>query len=239
MPFVGKLVRSLVVAVVLASGVAWILAERTFPLTPAQLRTLRLWLSLGVGLESVALLLAVLRLSAPIRRAVGRGRAASEPAVVAAALAAHRLPSRVAALLAALGGTTTAALVATLRRQGLAVDLAFAGAALGVAATLLGTITGYSLTAAATARVTEDLGPRGDVGASGTLRGKILALALGLEVVILLFLGASGYARHRADVQREDVERTRQWIASAVASGSAELELPRQVVLATGASAAL
>ncbi|HEY6099267.1 MAG TPA: HAMP domain-containing methyl-accepting chemotaxis protein, partial [Anaeromyxobacter sp.] len=163
------------------------------------LRTLRLWLSAGVALESLAVVLVVLRLSAPIRRVSARGKTPAEPAVVAAALAASRLPGAVAALLLVLGGVTTAALLATLRGQGLPSDLALAGAALGAGATLLGAMTGYALTAGATARTLEDLGPRADLGGRGTVRGKILTIALGLELVLLLLLGAAGYARSRGD----------------------------------------
>src|SRR5512134_3664892 len=145
MPFAGKLVRSLVIAVVLASGVAWLLAERTFPLTAAQVRTLRLWLSVGVALESLAVVIVVLWLSAPIRRVAARGRAVTEPEAVAAALCARHLPGRVAALLCALGAVTTVATVFTLVRRVLAMDFAFAGGVLGVAAFFFCAIVGWSL----------------------------------------------------------------------------------------------
>jgi methyl-accepting chemotaxis protein len=239
MPFLAKLVRSVLLSIGLAGGVAWLLAERTFDLPPEPLRWVRVAAIAGLLSGGLALFLLALRWSRPLLRVVAAAGKVAEPEKLAAALAGARLPARVGGSALVLGIATTAAATALLGRAGVPGDLLTAGAGLGVAGALLAGLVAHAATASAASEAVDSLGPRADFGVRGTLRGRVLVFALGLDTVAVLLFAASGYARHRADTLRATLADTWRGQTAAIALGHAGPELARTVWLATGAATAL
>jgi methyl-accepting chemotaxis protein len=238
MRFVGKLVRSQILSAVLSSLVAWILAESVFELSGPEIVRLRLVLPIVVAAECSLLVAAILLLSRRLRAALS-GENIPEHVAVAAAVSGYRLPGLVAAATLVTGTAGTGVVLWALLRQGMAPDLALAGAALGMASTLLAAMLGWAWSTSIAADAIEALGPRADLGVRGSLRAKILAIGLGLDTIALLLLAPAGYARHRADTQRDYVHAAERGQESAVAIGPLDPDLPRHVWLATGAPTAL
>jgi methyl-accepting chemotaxis protein len=99
---------------------------------------------------------------------------------------------------------------------------------------------GYSLAAAAGARIVERLGAKMDVTVRGTVRAKILAVCFGLNTIGVLLFASTTYVRYRADFDREYVataSRAHQALVAAAQDGGAELA--EHVWRVTGASSAL
>jgi methyl-accepting chemotaxis protein len=235
MRFVGQLIRRQVLSVAIAAAVAWYLVEQVFDLTEPQQLRLRLALPVLAAFQCVLVAAFTLLSSRRLRGALRQGSGVPEPVAVAAAVSGHRLPALLAIATVAIGSAGTLAVVAFLARRGMPGDLAVATAGIGFAATLLAAMLGYAWSISTAAHAIEALGPRADLGVRGTVRGKILALGLGINTVAFLLLAPAGYARHRADAEAEYVRSAERGQESAIASGPADPELPRRVWLATGA----
>lgn len=241
MRLLGPLLRSTLVALVLSQLVAWWMAATVFPLGPEQLDHLRLVFLVGLALEWVLVALVVAWLSAPLRSAVEQPHALGEAEAQAAAAAAHRLPAGAALAMLVGGALVSAARAVLMQRQGLPPDIGLAGAGVGVAAAILGAMVLYALSGEASARALELLGPRAEVAVRGTVRGKILVVAFGLNTIGLLLFAATGYVRFRADIDREYVASAVRAQSSALlaAGPRADPELAEHVWLVTSSPSAL
>ena len=241
MRFLGNLVRSSTLAVVFATVLAGLVAEATFPLTDEQRHLLRLLLAATAIGASLIVAAAAAWATGPIRGAALRRGAVPETAVLIAAASAHRLPARLSFLVLALGTASSAVAVATLRRHGLASDVANAGFAVGLASALTAAMLVHAVAAAGVARVIEALGPGAAVAVQGTVRGKILIVGLGLATIGFLVLGAASYARYRSDVDHEYLSAALRAQESAVAAapGAHDEEVAEHVWVVTAAPTAL
>ncbi len=205
MPFLGTLLRGLAGALLLSAAFGWFIAERALLFTASQKTVFRGAVAGAALVQCLAVLGAAAWLAGPLRRAAKWREALPEALAVQAATAGQRLPARLAALVVLVGAATSLGIAALLRASGVAADIGGAGLAVALAATLLGAMLAYSIAAAASAHVLELIGPRAEVAVRGTVRGKILVVCLGLEAVGFLVFAASGYARYRAEVDREYV----------------------------------
>ncbi len=241
MPFVARLVRNLALALVFANGIAWLVGELVFPLSSFQVSIVRAGLPVAALVETLVVGLAVAALARPLLRASARRDALPEALAVEAAAAGHRIPPAVSVIVLALGLAASFAIVGALRANGAARDIAWAALAVGIAATIDGAMLAYSIAAAALAPVIEWLGPRVEVAAQGTVRGKILVVGLGVNTVALLVFAAAGYARYRVDADRELVASAlrAQQAALAAPGERADAEVAERVWLATSAPTAL
>jgi methyl-accepting chemotaxis protein len=241
MRLLGPLLRKILVAVVLAQLVAWWMAAGVFPLSPAQVAAMRPVFAVGAVVQCALVALAAALLTSPLRRALALGGPLPGAAGRAVAAAAHRLPDRLSAAVLLAGAAFLALVVVALQRLAVPADIAAAGVAVGVAATILGAMAVYTLGASAAARVLEALGPSAEAEVQGTVRGKILVVGFGLNTIALLLFAATGYVRYRADVDREYVaaaERAQR--AALLATGAkADPELAEHVWLVTAAPTAL
>ena len=241
MHFLGRLLGTLLPLIVGRGVVAWYVYQSAFPLAGAQLPALRLTLLLGIALELGAVAVVLASLARPIATVLDRGFAAVDGATEAAAAAAHRLPSRAAAVVALAALGTGAAYVAALRQGGLALDLAVAAAAIALALAILSGMIAHSLVAALSAAAVERLGARAELAARRTVRGKILVVAFGLNTIGVLLFAATGYVRYRVDFDEEYVaaaSRAQQATIAALGARS-DAELASHVWVVTGAASAL
>jgi len=165
---------------------------------------------------------------------------AADPDHSAVAMAAHRLPAG-ASMAALLAGTlVTFGRALLMERDGLPADLALAGAGVGLAAAILGAMAVYALVATTSAAVLARLGPQASLAVQGTVRGKILVVAFGLNTIALLLFAATGYVRYRADIDREYVAAGERAQASALATAaSGDPAVAEHVWLVTSAPTAL
>ena len=239
MPLLGKLLRSVLLSVGLAGGVAWLLVERTFDLPADHLRWARSAVTSGLLAGGVVLFALAARWSRPLRRATSGAGPVAEPEKLAAALAGARLPARVGGAALVLGGIVTAGVAAILARADVPDDLLAAGAGLGIAGAVLAALVAHASTAAAASGAVESLGPRADLGVRGTTGGRVLVFALGLDTVAVLLFAASAYARHRADTLRVALADAGRGQTAAIAVGKADPQLARMAWLATGAASAV
>ncbi len=241
MHFLGRLLGTLLPLIVGRGVVAWYVYQSAFPLAGAQLPALRLTLLLGIALELGGVAVVLASLARPIATVLDRGFAAVDGATEAAATAAHRLPSRAAAVVALAALGTGAAYVAALRQGGLALDLAVAAAAIALALAILSGMIAHSLVAALSAAAVERLGARAELVARRTVRGKILVVAFGLNTIGVLLFAATGYVRYRVDFDEEYVaaaSRAQQATIAALGARS-DAELASHVWVVTGAASAL
>jgi methyl-accepting chemotaxis protein len=140
-----------------------------------------------------------------VRRALARGGDLGREEAVKAAISAHRLPIRMG--LTALGISVAGTLlIADRTAEGGAPDLALAGVAIGVATALVVGMLSYSSSASEIARVIEGLGPGAEAGLRGSVQRKILIACVGVFLIALLLVGATGYVRHRAEMDRDAVD---------------------------------
>ncbi len=230
-------------AVVLAGSIvaAWML-ETALPLAPPLAALLWRALAVATAAEIAASALLLRSMTGPLRRLGPAPESADEAATRAAAQLGHRLPVATAVILLLVCAVATSVVVARLRTAGLAPDLALAAWGIAIAASILTAMLGYSVSTAAAARLFEELGARGEVAVRGTVRGKILALGLGLNTIAVLLLAATGYVRYRADVDREYVAAAARAQESAVAAAGGskgDPELAQHVWLATSSPSAL
>ncbi len=236
-----RLVRNAMVIVVMGSIVAaWMLHAAlplSFPLSTS------LWRSfvIATAAETAAVAALLTAVTRPLRRLGASPEIADEMAARTAAHLGHRLPAATAVILLIVSSVATSAVVVRLRTGGLAPDLALAAWAVAIAASILTAMLGYSLSTGPAAQLFEVLGTRGEVAVRGTVRGKILALGLGLNTIGVLLFGATAYVRYRVDVDREYVGAAAraQESAIAAATGKRDPELAQHVWLVTSSPSAL
>jgi methyl-accepting chemotaxis protein len=240
-PF-GSLLRNSAAAILLSQLVVWWMATTVLPLTPEQHQTFR-WIHPATAAGMVVLVLVAIALACrPLRRAASApGAPDAEAAGRRAALAAHRLPAAAASAAILAGVLATVTRAAVMRGAGTPGDVALAGAGVGVAAAILGGMAVYALCVSAAARALDALGPRLEVAARGTVRGKILVVGFGLNTIGLLLFAATGYSRYRADIDREYVASGLRAQQSALAAGGrlGDAELAEHVWLVTASPTAL
>lgn len=241
MRLLGPLLRNTFLALALSQLVAWWMAVTVFPLAPAQLSRLRVAFLVGVALEFLLVAPAVAWLARPLRRTLALPRPLAEADERQAVAAAYRLPAATAMLVLLAGVLFAAARVAFMRTQGVPSDIGLAGGGVGLAAAILGAMAAYAACGEAGARALEHLAPRAEVPVRGTVRGKIVIVAFGLNTIGLLLFAASGYVRFRADVDREYVSAAVRAQSSALAAAGprADPELAEHVWLVTSAPSAL
>jgi methyl-accepting chemotaxis protein len=158
-------------------------------------------------------------------RALSRAAELTRPEVARAAVSAHRLPIRMG--LTALGVSGAGAFLTFLPGlRGDAPDLAWGGIAIGLAAGLMVGMLSYSAASATIAREIEGLGTGAEADLRGSVRGKILVACVGVFLIALLLVGATGYARYRADTDRGFVDAALSAQQGAVAAADADATVP-------------
>jgi methyl-accepting chemotaxis protein len=242
MRFVRKLLWSALLVVVLASGLAYFVGVEVFNLDPAQERALRLALLVTVPLECLVDLAALWLFARPVMVAIDAPDELDDRGARRAAWAGHRLAARASAVVLASGCATTLAVVLALwARASLPADVAIAGAGAGTACAILAAMLTYAIATAASAELFERLGDRGEVAVRGTVRGKIVFVGFGLNAICVLLVSATGYVRHRADLEREYLRAGARAVEAAVAGsrGRGAAELVKEVSRAVAAPAVL
>lgn len=240
MRFFGTLLRNVLAVLAAGSLAGWWAYRSAFPIDPAVQEALDAAFAVGIAVQLAVVTAALARVSAPLRRAAATRWSVGAAESAAAAEAGHWLPARASAIVVLASVATSSAAVLAMRWRGMPPDLALAAAAVGVASAILSGMLAYSLSAAAAARASVQLGPR-DVAVRGTVRGKILVLAFGLNTIGVTLFAATGYVRYRGDVDREYVASAVRAQESAVtaAGAVADAELARHVWVATSAPSAL
>lgn len=243
MRFGWRLVRNVASMILLGTAVGWWVTQ-AFPLSAPQREALRGALAASLVLEWLGAGGAVWILSRPLRAAADAHRRAGAiptPLALRAAATGHRLPAYTAAVVLAAGVLATVVLTALARARGVPLDLGLAGAAVGFASASLAAMLCYALAGTTAGEVFERLGPDAEVAVQGTVRGKILILALGLITICVLLFAATGYVRYRGDIDREYVATAAHAQESAVASGAAatDAELAEHLWLVTGTPSAV
>ncbi|HSM94058.1 MAG TPA: methyl-accepting chemotaxis protein [Anaeromyxobacteraceae bacterium] len=164
--------------------------------------SLRLAFTWAVPVELALVAAAAWVYTLRFRRALARASSLTREEAVAAAVSAHRLPIRMG--LTVLGVASAAVLaVSWPALDGDAPDLAWAGIGVGVATALLAAMLSYSASASGIAGEIEGLGPAAETSLRGSVRFKILVVCVGVFCVALLLVGPTGYARYRADTDRD------------------------------------
>jgi methyl-accepting chemotaxis protein len=238
MQLLGKLVRNTTLPLVASYLMVWWLGATSFPASPAQLESLRVAVVVGALASWLLVVAAEAILTIPLRRAPG---VLSDSDAVLAASAALRLPPAASLAALASGALLTGALVVLMQRQGIPDDIALAAAGVGLAAAIVAAMGTYTAAATTSAHALEGIGHRADLGGQGTVRGKILVVAFGLNTIGLLLFAANGYVRYRVDIDREYLAaavRTQE-SALAEAGARADAELTQHVWLVTSAPTAL
>ena len=240
MRFFGRLLRDLFLMLAAGSFAGWWVYRLVFPMGAGVREAFDLAFAIGVPVQLAAVGAAVAWVSGPLRRAAAARWSLSAEESAAALEAGHWLPARAAATVVLAHAAATSAAVMAMRSRGMPPDLATAAAAVGVAGAILWGMLAYSIASSSAARASVQLGPR-DVAVRGTVRGKILILAFGLNTVGVTLFAATGYVRYRSDVDREYVAAAARAQESAVAAAGAraDAELPRLVWLATSSPSAL
>jgi methyl-accepting chemotaxis protein len=237
----GRLIRSALAVAVAGSVVAAWMLQTALPLAPPLAAFLWRAFAVATAVELAVVALLLRAVARPLRRTGPASESTDEGAARSAAQLGHRLPVATAVILLLVSAVSTSVIVARLRAAGLAPDLALAALGMAIAASILTAMLGYSLATAAAAQLFEALGARGEVAVRGTVRGKILALGLGLNTIGVLLFAATGYVRYRADVDREYVGAAARAQESAIAAGSGKRdpELAQHVWLVTSSPSAL
>ncbi|HET6412169.1 MAG TPA: HAMP domain-containing methyl-accepting chemotaxis protein [Anaeromyxobacter sp.] len=155
-------------------------------------------------LETLAFLLVLRARSRRIAAALGSPAPGDAVLSRQAAADVLGLPAAgsLALLLAGLFGMFLAALFAFVGRW-LSPDLALASLGLGAGFALLGAMVGYALCAEGLPEILSRLRGSSESSPRGTLRGKILFLCAGLNVVAVLLVASAAYLRHREEVVAE------------------------------------
>jgi len=216
------------------------LAGSFFPLpAEAQRSALRALVVLGAGAVLVAVL-AVYALCGPVRAALAQGARADERERGRAARAALLLPRRVVAVLLALAALAILAMAFLGAHAGIPGDLLWAGAGVGAATGLLAVLLGYCAVTISVAPILVELGPV-EAQVKETVAGKLLFFGCGLVAIPVLFLVSAGYARYRADMDRQFVEAAleAQERGAELGARGGPSALARAVEAATGAPTAV
>lgn len=243
MRLTAKLVWNVVLVVLAGSATAAYAARTVFLLTPDQTATLWRGFLVAVPAQCLAVGLFVATVARPIRRVLGSVSPRAD-GLARAARAVQRLPARSAGAVVVAGAVATGGMAFAMERAGVPTDLAYAGAGIGLATSVLAAMLGYARAAALAARLAEALGPQGELDASGSVRAKILWLAFGLNTICVLLFATGGYVRYRVDVDREYVGAAERAQASAMRSalehpGTGDAHVADHVFLVTGAPTAL
>ncbi len=237
MSLVQKLLLRLLAYYALPGGCAWFLAAACFPLEGTRIPAVEIAVTAALLAFVLVAVIALAAMAAPVQRAAGLppGEERSR-----AALAALRLPGRLAGVLLAVACALIVSTCALLVRFGLALDLAVAVGVAGAALAVMAAMLGYGVAATGLASTVAALGapePR----ERATMAGKVLAVGYGLVAVSTLLVGAVAYARYRADTAKVYLESARE------AQGHAARFLPARgpgevaelVWLSTGAPTAI
>jgi hypothetical protein len=186
-------------AVVLVCGVFTASAVAT--LEAGQFRMLALGAAACWVLECLVVALAIGVQARPLARALDAPPPIDPELASRAASAAIGLPGSAATalLLAGILGTVLTVLGMFLGRR-LPFDLALAATGVGIGITLLGAMVGHAVCAGAMPLLVGRLGLSAEAGVRGTMRGKILLLAFGLNAIAVLLVASTGYIRHRESV---------------------------------------
>ena len=189
--------------------------------SPGEPRALVLSAAATWLLEYLVLLLA-LRARAPSLSRALEGRGEQDAALLSSATAdAVRLPAFVSlALFIAGSAGTVLTVVAALVTRRLPEDVALALVGFGIGLALLGAQLAFAFTARATPDLVSRLGGPADTGVSGTLRGKILVLGVGIGAMAVLLLSPLGYLRHRQEVAGEMAREAARAAEAAVAEAA-------------------
>jgi methyl-accepting chemotaxis protein len=188
----------------LVLSLGYLAATQAGTLHPYQVQAIVAGL-VGIWLVDCLLIFGVARLALrPLAEALEVGPALPPAQAARAASLATSVPavaSRVLLGVGVVGCVITEGI--TFLRHGLHYDLALAALGIVIAISLLGALIAYALCARAAAELVERLGAPAEPRTRGTLRGKILALGLGLSVIGVLLVAAIGYIRHRESVTSE------------------------------------
>jgi methyl-accepting chemotaxis protein len=191
MRLVASLLRSVLASVALTTGIGACVALAALPLSDVESRTFAAGVAIALLAQCAALAGVVTVLVKPLARALDGS--AGDAAAGGAGAVAQRLPSRIGAAALSTGGVATAATAVLLARTGPPVALVGASAALGLASAVLAATLAYFVAAAACASAEEALEWHGEGPAPGTVRGKIVVLALGLGASCVLLLAPAAY----------------------------------------------
>jgi methyl-accepting chemotaxis protein len=197
-----RLLRDIGLALLGSALLGWYVTRGVNPLGSEQVASLRVAFTWAALVEYALAAAAAWLYTLTFRRALERAGSLTREEAVAAAISAHRLPIR--AGLTVLGIASAGVLVVSWPALGGgAPDLAWAGVAIGVATALLAGMLTYSAATSGIAGEIERLGPAAETGLRGSVRAKILVACLGVFLIALMLVGATSYARYRADMDRD------------------------------------
>ncbi len=236
----ARLLRNALLAVAAGSLVEFWVIRAALPLGPSlegASATLLVAAAFALGAVALALLVATRKIAGVADPRVPLDDAGARRATEIG----HRMPVATALTVLVLQAGASAAAILRLRSLGLPADLALAASAVGAAGTILSAMLAYSAASSVAARLFEALGERAELAVRGTVRGKILVLGFGLNGIGVLLFAAAGYARYRADVDREYVTAAvrAQESAADSAGGTRGPEIAERVFLRTSAPSAL
>jgi methyl-accepting chemotaxis protein len=240
MRFLGPVIRNVLAAVVAGALVTAYVHALAFASFAPLRGPIGVVLAAGLAAQLAIVAAALARAARPLGRAAAAGWSLPPEEAARATAAGHRLPSVAAAVVCAAAVASSALSGLVARAKGMPWDVALAAGAVHLAGAILAAMLAYSVVAEAAAKAVEALAAAG-VAPRGTVRGKILVLALGLATVGVLLLSATGYVRHRGDVDREYVAAALRAHESAVAEAGdrADPTLAEHVWLVTASPSAL
>jgi methyl-accepting chemotaxis protein len=197
-----RLLRDIGLALLGSALLGWYVTRGVNPLGSEQVASLRVAFTWAVLVEYALAAGAAWLYTLTFRRALERAGSLTREEAVAATISAHRLPIRTG--FTVLGIASAGVLVVSWPALGGgAPDLAWAGVAIGVATALLAGMLTYSAASSGIAGEIERLGPAAETGLRGSVRAKILVASLGVFLIALMLVGATSYARYRADMDRD------------------------------------
>src|SRR5512133_913777 len=180
----------------------WYVTRGVNPLGSEQIASLHVAYTWAVLVEYALAAGAAWLYTLAFRRALERAGSLTREEAAVAAVSAHRVPLLTG--FTVLGVASAGVLIASWPALGGgAPDLAWAGVAIGVATALLAGMLTYSAAASGIAGEIEGLGPAAETGLRGSVRAKILVACLGVFLIALMLVGATTYARYRADTDRD------------------------------------
>ena len=201
-----RLLRDIGLAFLGSALLGWYVTRGVNPLGSEQVSSLRDAFTWAAVVEYALAAGAAWLFTRSFRRALARAGALTREEAVEAAISAHRLPIRMGLTVLFVAAAGILLVSSPALRAGDAPDLAWAGVAVGVATALLAGMLSYSASASVIAGEIEGLGPGAETGLRGSVRAKILVVCLGVFFIALLLVGATGYTRYRADMDRDLVE---------------------------------
>ena len=212
----ASVVRRVVLAEAVVALVGVFTARGVATLEPRQFRSVILGSAASFLLESLAFLLVARARSR--RMATALVPSAPGDAVLSAQAALDVLGLPAAGSLALLLGGALGLLLGALSAflgDRLRLDLALASLGLGAGFALLGAMVGYAICAKAAPEILAGLAGPSESSPRGTLRGKVLLLCAGLNVVAVLLVASAAYLRHREAVVAELTHASRRILDAA------------------------